>query len=167
MLKDLTVCFGQFPVFGTGLGTHSVVYPMYDSSTIKAIATHAENEYAQVLEETGIIGLVLLVAFGIIIWRKYTRNISGANSLTSAVTYGLGFGLAAILFQSLTDFGQHIPANAFLSAVLCGLILALNSAEKNGAAIGNKGVIQFLNNTQDNRLFRYNRTIFVGNGWCR
>jgi O-antigen ligase len=130
VLKDLTVCFGQFPVFGTGLGTHSVVYPMYDSSTIKAISTHAENEYAQVLEETGIVGLVLLVILGIIIWRNYTKNVSGANSPVSRATYGLGFGLAAILFQSLTDFGQHIPANGFLSAVLCGLIVALNSQEK-------------------------------------
>ena len=129
VLKDLTVCFGQFPVFGTGLGTHAVVYPMYDSSTIEAIATHAENEYAQVLEETGVIGLILLGAFGVIIWKKYIENISRTNLIISGAAYGLGFGLAAILFQSLTDFGQHIPANTFLSAIFCALIIAINQRE--------------------------------------
>jgi O-antigen ligase len=132
VLKDLTACFGQFPVFGIGLGAHSVVYPMYDSSTISQIATHAENEYAQVLEETGIIGLSMLVIFGIIIWRRYAGNISGTNSIRGKITYGLGFGLAAILFQSFTDFGQHIPANAFLSAVFCGLMVAMGSAKTGG-----------------------------------
>ncbi|MHC4106219.1 MAG: O-antigen ligase family protein, partial [Planctomycetota bacterium] len=57
ILKDIALAWTKFPLFGTGLGTHEVVYPMFDRSTIAALAAHAENEYAQAAEETGILGL--------------------------------------------------------------------------------------------------------------
>ncbi len=130
IIKDLTVCFKRFPILGTGMGTHRVVYPMYDSSTITAIATHAENEYAQVLEETGLSGLAMLIIFGAIVWTSYAKNIRSRNKSVSAITYGLGFGLIAILVHSASDFGQHLPANAFLSAIFCAIILSLANIEK-------------------------------------
>ena len=65
-MKDLTASFTQFPFWGTGLGTHSVVYPMNQSIDTTLLFTHAENEYVQVLDEVGLVGLVLLSIFGII-----------------------------------------------------------------------------------------------------
>ena len=133
ILKDIWVAWTKFPIFGTGLGTHLVVYPMFDRSTITALAAHAENEYAQAAEETGLVGLGLLVIFGIIIWSNYVSTIRrvparrGPNinlPICSAV-YGLGFGILAMLIHSLSDFGQHLPANAILSAIFCALLLAL------------------------------------------
>ena len=126
ILKDLSVCFKSFPVLGTGLGTHSVVYPMFDSSTIAALAAHAENEYAQATEETGLIGLGSLIAFGTIVWLNYARNIRSSSLAIRSAAYGLGFGLLAILLHSWTDFGQHLPANATLSAIFCALMLVLS-----------------------------------------
>jgi tetratricopeptide (TPR) repeat protein len=108
IVKDISVAWTKFPVIGTGLGTHEVVYPMFDRSTIPAIAGHAENEYAQAAEETG-----------------YARNVRSASVPIRSAAYGLGFGLVAILIHSLSDFGQHLPANAALSAVFCALLLAL------------------------------------------
>jgi len=64
ILKDIAVIWAKFPVLGTGLGTHSVVYPMYDRSVIVPRAAYAENEYAQVLEETGVLGAGVLVILG-------------------------------------------------------------------------------------------------------
>ncbi len=130
IVKDLTACFRRFPVLGTGMGTHEVVYPMYDSSTITATASHVENEYVQVLEETGLAGLVTLIVLGIIISAGYTKNIRSKNRTISGITYGLGFGLIAILVHSITDFGQHMPANAFLSAIFCAIILTLANIEQ-------------------------------------
>ena len=140
VIKDMTAGFRQFPVFGTGLGTHSFVYPMYDSSDISALATHAENEYAQVLEETGLAGLGALIIFGIIILSAYIKNIRSKNLPVRTMTYGLGFGLFAILFHSISDFGQHIPANAFLTAVFCAILLALSQKEyENKMGVANRG----------------------------
>lgn len=131
ILKDLTACFRLFPLLGTGLGTHEVVYPMFDSSTVTALATHAENEYAQAAEETGLIGLGSLIIFGIIVWSHYLRNIRDVSMPIHSSAYGLGFGILAILCHSLCDFGQHLPANAFLSAIFCALLLTLTRTGQN------------------------------------
>ena len=64
IIKDITAAWTQFPLLGTGLGTHEVVYPMFARSVVPELATHAENEYAQILEETGVAGLMTLVVFG-------------------------------------------------------------------------------------------------------
>jgi len=125
ILKDIWVVWGKFPIFGTGLGTHRVVYPMFERSTITALAAHAENEYAQAAEETGLLGLGMLIIFGIIVWLNYVRNIRNTHSPIRLSAYGLGFGLLAILIHSLSDFGQHLPANAALSAIFCALLLVL------------------------------------------
>jgi len=125
ILKDIAVAWTKFPMFGTGLGTHEVVYPMFDRSTIAALAAHAENEYAQAAEETGIMGLGSLIIFAIIIWHAFVRNIRNVGLPICSAVYGLGFGLLAIMIHSLSDFGQHLPANAVLSAVFCALLISL------------------------------------------
>ncbi|TET73465.1 MAG: hypothetical protein E3J56_04045 [Candidatus Aminicenantes bacterium] len=131
ILKDIWVAWTKFPIFGTGLGTHLVVYPMFDRSTITALAAHAENEYAQAAEETGLVGLGLLVIFGIIIWSNYVSTIRNINFPICSAVYGLGFGILAMLIHSLSDFGQHLPANAILSAIFCALVLALARQAEN------------------------------------
>lgn len=125
ILEDIWVMWTKFPIFGTGLGTHRVVYPMFDRSTITALAAHAENEYAQAAEETGILGLGLLIIFGTIIWLSFAKNIHDRHSSIRMAAYGLGFGILAILVHSLSDFGQHLPANSTLSATFCALLIVL------------------------------------------
>jgi tetratricopeptide (TPR) repeat protein len=98
---------------------------MFDRSTITELAAHAENEYAQAAEETGLVGLGLLIIFGIIVWLNFARNIRDSHSAIRLAAYGLGFGLLAILVHSLSDFGQHLPANSVLSAIFCAILLVL------------------------------------------
>jgi len=38
----------------------------------------------------------------------------------------LGLGIVAILLHSLSDFGQHLPANAMLTAIFCALLMRLS-----------------------------------------
>lgn len=130
ILKNLSLSFQRFPVLGTGLGTHEVVYPMFDRSTVPALAAHAENEYAQAAEETGLIGLGILVGFGVIIGVNYVRNIRSVTIPIRSAAYGLGFGLIAVLIHSLSDFGQHLPANAMLSAIFCALMVSISRMER-------------------------------------
>lgn len=128
IVKNIALAWTKFPAFGVGLGTHEVVYPMFDRSTVAALAMHAENEYAQAAEETGLIGFLALALFGTCVWIGYSRSIRVASLPICSAAYGLGFGLLAILIHSLSDFGQHLPANAVLSAVCCGLLIALSHA---------------------------------------
>ncbi len=126
MLADVAVAWTRFPLLGTGLGTHEVVYPEFDRSTIPAVASHAENEYAQAAEETGVLGLLCLVVFGVLVGVHYVRAVKARNMAASWAAFGLGFGLLAILMHSLSDFGQHIPANAMLSVIFCALLVRLS-----------------------------------------
>jgi len=132
ILDDLTVSFTRFPALGTGLGTHEVVYPMFDRSTSPALAAHAENEYAQLAEETGIVGLGLLLVFLGVVWHRYAHNVRHLRFPIRSAAFGLGFGLLAILLHSLSDFGQHLPAIHGLTAVSCALLIGL-------ARMGEKG----------------------------
>ncbi|MCK4752099.1 MAG: O-antigen ligase family protein [Planctomycetes bacterium] len=125
ILKDIAVAWTKFPILGTGLGTHSVVYPMFDRSFMTQLAAHAENEYAQLLEETGLVGLILMIVFGVIVWSNYAKIIRKPKAVVCSAVYGLGFGILAILIHSLSDFGQHLPANAALTAIFCALLLGL------------------------------------------
>ncbi|MBN1126253.1 MAG: O-antigen ligase family protein [Sedimentisphaerales bacterium] len=126
ILKDVVLAWTKYPVLGTGLGTHEVVYPMFDRATVPTLAAHAENEYAQAAEETGFVGVSALVLLGAVVWRRYFRCIYTAQVPIRSAAYGLGFGLIAILIHSLSDFGQHLPANATLTAIFCGLLIALS-----------------------------------------
>ncbi len=130
IVQDIAVAWTRFPVLGTGLGTHEVVYPMFDRSAIAALASHAENEYAQAAEETGAIGLAALVAFAVLVWRDYARTIRTGRAPIHSAACGLGFGLVAIMIHSLSDFGQHLPANAFLSVIFCALLVRLPHIEE-------------------------------------
>jgi len=134
VVKDIAIAWTRFPVTGTGLGTHEVVYPMFDRSTVAALASHAENEYAQTAEETGIVGLIGLIIFGVIVWRCCARTLWTPYVPIHSAAYGLGFGLTAIMVHSLSDFGQHLPANAFLSVIFCALLIRLRHIPTNDDA---------------------------------
>jgi len=127
IIQDLTHCYRRFPLLGTGLGTHAVVYPMFQNVIVDAttVFTHAENEYAELMEETGLVGLVAMLWFGVIVWTGFARGLRDHGLPIRTAIHGLGFGLIAILVHSLSDFGQHVPANTFLSATFCALLLVL------------------------------------------
>jgi len=124
----------RFPLLGTGLGTHEFIQPMFDESTISARAGHVENEYAQVAEETGAAGLLLIVCLLVIVWRNFGRCLRGPISPVRIAAIGLGFGLLAVMVHSFADFGQHLPANLCLSAVFAGLLVSMGRARLSPAA---------------------------------
>lgn len=125
MLKDMTAEFRLFPLVGAGLGTHEFVFPMFDHSHIPNIATHAENEYAQLLEECGVVGLVILGFFLGSVLLNYWKTVRRPREPIQFAAFGLGLGLLAILIHSASDFGQHVPANALLTAIFAGLLVNL------------------------------------------
>ena len=138
IVKDISVAWMRFPLFGAGLGSHDVVYPMFDRSTFSSLAGHAENEYAQMAEETGAIGLGLMLVLIAIVWRNYIKNVRHIGHSIHFAAFGLGFGLLAIMIHSFSDFGQHLPANDCLTAVSCGLLVGMGRriARRTGKGTG-------------------------------
>ena len=123
--KDLFGVWKHFPIFGTGLGTHETFYPRFDTTMMGGLSTHAENDYAEAAEETGLVGLGCAIAFTLVIWREWKIAAFTRGPDICLAAAGLGFGFLAVQIQSTTDFGQHIPAVAVLTAVTCGLLINL------------------------------------------
>jgi hypothetical protein len=144
IVQDIATAWTKFPAFGTGLDTHLYVYPVFDRSTIPSLAAHAENEYAQLAEEMGLAGLLPMILFGVLVGFAYVRCIRRSQTPICSAAYGLGFGLLAILLHSLSDFGQHLPANASLTAVFCALLLVLSKTTVQ-KGIGNQQLAVSLN----------------------
>ncbi|MBA3482845.1 MAG: O-antigen ligase family protein, partial [Pirellulales bacterium] len=120
----------NFPVWGAGLGTHEYVFPQFDSTGVTALAIHADNDYAQLLEETGVVGASLAAALvGIIVFILIGLCRRG-RTVTSAGAFGLLFGVIAVAIHSASDFGQRIPAVFCLSAVLCGVAVSIRRLER-------------------------------------
>jgi O-antigen ligase len=126
LTRDVLRAWQAYPVTGAGLGTHEYVFPMYDRSVSPVLAQQADNDYAQLLEETGVLGAVCVAAFlGVIGWQLIAVCRRGRGAI-SAAAFGLALGLIAVAIHSASDFGQHVPAVFCLSAVTCALIVSLS-----------------------------------------
>lgn len=113
---------GDFPFFGTGLGTFSSVYPAYEESELPGHVSHAHNDLLEYLSELGILGMILLfstIVFiavnSFLIWR--VRR----NPEVKGLALGGIIAIVAILIHSITDFNLHIPANMVLFSVVISM----------------------------------------------
>ncbi len=63
----------DFPLFGAGLNSFSSIHPHYKSLHLPTQFTHAENDYVQMLAETGLIGFGLVLLFFGLFFRETRR----------------------------------------------------------------------------------------------
>ena len=116
----------KWPVMGTGLESFEWVYPWFQDSTSSGggISDHAENDYAQTLTDTGIIGGVITAAFLAIVIGNWVRGYRGGLPIHLA-SIGVAFGMVATMVHSAADFAQRTPAIGVLSALLCAIAVSL------------------------------------------
>ena len=108
--------------FGTGLGTFQWTYPAYESIEPDRPARYAHNDYLQVLAETGIAGLGLMLWFFAALWRTALKNLrNDRDPLVRGVGLGTLGMLTAIALQEMTDFGLYIPGVAVTAALVAGV----------------------------------------------
>lgn len=119
---NVTAIAGDFPLFGTGLGTFASVYPAYAQTETYGLLLHAHNDYLEYLSELGLVGALLLfggICFAavktFIVWR------SRQNPEEKGLALGGFVSIIAISVHSLTDFNLHIPANMVLFSVILSL----------------------------------------------
>jgi O-antigen ligase/tetratricopeptide (TPR) repeat protein len=114
----------EFSIFGTGVGSHCDVYPIYYSpelyeEPIDREFTHAENSYAQIGLETGIAGLLLLAGamvccgfwcVGGLIRARSARVVACLAAVTGS--------LAAAAVHAVVDFIWYVPACVVMIVIL-------------------------------------------------
>ena len=166
VVKDLIPLACQFPLLGTGLGSLEMVYQIFDRSMSSKLMVHADNEYIQTIVEMGMIGMNLVVIFAVIVWYNYYRIVRHVRVPIRWAAFGLGFGVLAVMLHSFSDYGQHVPANACLSAVFCGLIINLARMGRGRQDVGvdNEPQVQVVVRGGW-RLLRVGLLISVAAGW--
>jgi O-antigen ligase/tetratricopeptide (TPR) repeat protein len=135
IISALPAQWQQYPVVGTGLNAFEVVFPMFDISRQERIATHAENEYAQLMTETGAVGVLMALLFIAMLAWSYIKVLRKGSSDAAAIAIGLGYGVLAVLIQSAVDFGQHLMANATLMAITSALLLNLRQIHRRSTEV--------------------------------
>jgi O-antigen ligase/tetratricopeptide (TPR) repeat protein len=73
LTKDAFRSWKDYPAIGMGLGGFRYTFPSYDHSDNVKIATHAEDEYVQLLQETGVAGAVIAGTFVLMIFANFMR----------------------------------------------------------------------------------------------
>lgn len=114
---------GDFPLFGTGLGTFVSAYPAYEKLAGPDMQlTHAHNDYLEYFSELGIVGTVFLL--GVILYLAVQAFLAWRlrrNAEAKGLALGGIVALAGMGLHTVTDFNLHIPANMLLFTVVLSL----------------------------------------------
>ena len=113
------------PVTGTGLGTFPLAYATYDREGEWLGTLQAHNDYLQLISDTGLVGLVLLVwLMAAALRHALLPALRPSTGRAPWTTIALAAAVFAMLVHSVIEFNFQIPAVAALFAVLSGMLVA-------------------------------------------
>ncbi len=122
----------DYPLFGSGLGTFTQVFPLYRSFHIRGLVTHAENDFLQLASETGLLGLGLLLLLFLYLFFQAIHRLRPLSYRMAERYIGMGgmIGILSLMFHSLVERNIQIPANAFLFTILWAIVLRIGHVKK-------------------------------------
>ena len=147
----------KFPIFGTGGGSHSEVYPTFYTHYSQVEFTHAENGYLQTCLEYGLVGLALLITgLAICCYWSVKAFRKSKSQRTIACTIAVLSGLFVSIVHSAWDFVWYVPACMSIATVLVACICRLSQFHD---SVANKNRKQknatTLNHGQQNALRQF------------
>lgn len=147
----------EYPLTGTGLGSHREVFPMYlfHPRTWRSIEfTHAENGYLQAALEAGIPGLLLVLsAVGLCIYWCFSTLRQAETSRVFFCMAAIAASLAASFVQSMWDFVWYVPGCMVVPVVLAACACRLCQLTRH-------------DQTQPNPLPHVSRFVWLAAGAC-
>lgn len=129
--KGTLALWREFPVFGAGLGAFEPAFNHFKSFHGSGTFLFAENEYAQVLAETGLAGFAAFAVLAVLGLRRLWASRGGGHR--NYIECGLIAALGAFAVHAFFEFVFHVPANALLAAAAAGLLFGL--ADRGGAPV--------------------------------
>ena len=135
--KTMVENIQPFLATGSGLGTFEDSFAPFTPMGSSRRWDRAHNDYLQLLWETGLPGvLVLLCAAGIFTWRYWWPALRSHESAQSLFRLGVAISLLTIALHSIVDFNLQIGANGFLFAMLAGVLAGMHGSprERGGVA---------------------------------
>ncbi|MFW6171609.1 MAG: O-antigen ligase family protein [Planctomycetota bacterium] len=115
----MSAAIADYPLLGTGAGSHREIYRAYLKPYHDFEYTHGENGYLQVLLETGVVGLSLLLCAIVtsLQWCYHAFKESTSARMTAA-TGAVTASLVVSMVHSLADFVWYIPACMSVTVIL-------------------------------------------------
>jgi O-antigen ligase len=153
----------DFPILGTGIGSHAAVTKSYMPPTDKLIFTHAENSYLNLGVETGLVGIGIAITALIVGFLCCVVVFLKGTSQEQVMAIALTGGLTAGTVHAATDFIWYVPACSTLMMLLgvCAVKLAsshiqalslprltLDRASATIASVGAVAVLVFIGHRQ-------------------
>jgi len=131
----------DFPVWGTGLGSHLFAEHLHRRSPPTAwLNAHALNEYLELLVEAGFVGLIIgMVAVICILFYTDRAAQQNRNNWLGGLLLGGLFSYITLLIHSLVEFGLHMPAITFLATTLVALLVGIARPTGHSAASPRRG----------------------------
>jgi len=128
--------FKANPIVGVGLGNYKLNFLPYKAAFLATPqgagfnspfprAAQAHNEYAQVIAELGVLGMLVLlglvVGLPLCFWIRLRRNRDEADRFDLLLLAG---GVVVFLAHAGVSFPAHLPASSMVLVVLLGLALS-------------------------------------------
>jgi O-antigen ligase len=124
----------DFPLFGTGLGSHAEACPIYyDPPFVDVEFTHAENSYLQVASECGVLGLGLALLAVTCCARWCVRAAcSSADARLRVLSAAVTASLAANAVHALVDYSWFVPGLMAIVVLLAACARRLDQLAAGG-----------------------------------
>lgn len=119
----------DFPLFGTGLNTFSAIFLKYKTicGSAKALFSHAENDFIELLAETGFLGMVVFLSLAILFMFRVFKNYKDAKDSFESIFLAAALSSCfAIFICALSDFVFHIPSICMIFVVMCFIVWPQN-----------------------------------------
>jgi len=122
--REAMAVVSNFPVFGCGLNTYSIVAPHYKLTEDGGIYPH--NSYLQLTTEMGFVGLIMFVFFTLMLFVRSLDNMARIkDEFSKNILLGLIAGLLGFLIHSFFDVSFYTLQLANLMWFVMGLIIAV------------------------------------------
>ena len=125
----------EFPWFGSGAETFqhweridTLLDPAWNAEEKRSL--RADNEYLDVLNEFGVLGLIAVaIIVGPLLWKL-------SRSVHDPLLCGASIGMFAVMIHSFVDFGLRVPANAVFATVTAALLCSAGRSVDRSITVG-------------------------------
>jgi O-antigen ligase len=122
-IRNSLTLFSDYPAFGIGPGNFQYAYPRYRTPEEEGqFLTDAHSDWVQVLAETGVAGVVIVLA-GLLVYlgrsfRKWRERRDPFAVWLGVLPFAAAGNMAA---HSLFEFNLHVPANFLVFTALLAI----------------------------------------------
>ena len=122
--KTCGTIWKTYPIFGAGPDAYRMVFPQHRTTSRREYATHAENEYLQLIADTGIVGILIALTtlLTVTIYIRRNKN-SGTPNYDNALLPAAVSAIAVVITHACFDFAPHLPLYGITAAIFIGLLL--------------------------------------------